>query len=116
MIMLRGTSVLIARIVLLACYATAFVSGQPTLKITSPADSAVVRPGETLKVNVKASDEPAKAVFILGGAPIGVSTMMLDAPPYSFTIEVPRKINPGLYNLTASGSSLSGAEAKSDTI
>jgi hypothetical protein len=116
MTIFQGTAVLIARIGVLACYATAFVSGQPTLTITLPKDGAVVRPGEALKVNVKASNEPAKAVFILGGAPIGVSTMMLDAPPYNFTIEIPKKINPGLHILTASGSSLSGAEAKPDTI
>lgn len=88
---------------------------QPILKITSPKDGTIVRPGASLKVRVKASGEPAMRVFIIGGTSMGVSTAMLDAPPYDFTVEVPRKIAPGRYNLTASGSALSGDEAKPDT-
>jgi uncharacterized protein YjdB len=74
-----------------------------TLRITSPADGTVVKPGETLAVTVAASGAPFRVVVLVGYDPIG-TMMPLMAPPYRFSVPIPSTIRPGRYLLTAIGS------------
>jgi hypothetical protein len=78
-------------------------SAQAVLRITSQADGTVVRPGQAVTVAVVASGEPLKGVFTIAGDPIGIRPEIVPAPPYNFTVPIPRKIDSGLHNLTADG-------------
>lgn len=89
------------------CAATGLLLGQPSLRITSPADGTTVRRGESLTVVVEASptERVFQAVFIGAPDPLGVpfSKTNLTAPPFRFTIQMPDRIRPGMYALTAGG-------------
>ncbi len=91
-------------------------SAQATLRITSPADGTVIRPSESVTVRVTASGEAPKGVFVSGTAPIGFGPELVTAPPYNFTVEIPKEINSGPYNLTAGGFIAAGHDVKSDTV
>ena len=109
-----GSRHLILFCVLAATCATA-IDAQPVLKITAPASGVTVSPGQTITVSVSARGT-VKNVFVIGWDPIGASQAP-SAPPYNFTIEIPEKIRPGEYLLTAVGVSESGpVESESITI
>ena len=81
---------------------------QPTLRITSPPDGTVVNPGGSVKVTVEASPANAlKSVGVMGRDPIGVSQAASEAP-YEVTVLIPRRIRPGIYDITAFGLPLPG--------
>jgi hypothetical protein len=95
--------------------ATLALSGQ-TLQITSPPDGTVVAPGQVVIVTVAASPASAfQEIIILGGGGIG-STSMLTAPPYQFSVQIPPKIRPRRYTITADGAAVSGGGIASDPI
>jgi len=87
---------------------------QPSLRITSPADGTVVHPGQPLKVRVEASGTFLQ-VIVIGGGRIGFSKPLL-APPYEFTMQIPDRISPGPYPLTADGATAPGQSTSSETI
>jgi hypothetical protein len=89
----------IAKLWMLSGAVVGTILGQPTLRITSPADGTVVHPGQSLKVKVEALGT-FQQVVITGH---GSMTAPLLAPPYDFTIEIPSRGTPGPYPLTAGG-------------
>lgn len=100
------------------CGLTAILAAQPSLRITSPADGTVVHPGDTLIVVVDVSPPTGtfQLVFVVGFDPIGFSKEALNAPPYRFTLNIPRSISPRKYPLTASGFTSPGHPVSSDPI
>lgn len=79
----------------------------PSLRITSPGDHAVVRPGDAIPVVVTANGF-FSSVTIVGQHPLGASSIQ-KGPPYTFTIQVPKTgIDAGSYSLTAMGVLTSG--------
>lgn len=88
---------------------------QPTLRITSPPEGAIVNAGQVLTVTVEASPTDAfKEVVVIGHDPIGFS-QVLDQPPYKFTLPIPLQITPrrGGYMITADGTLAPGQGARS---
>jgi uncharacterized protein YjdB len=94
-----------AALLLLASFPKVFL-GQ-TLQISSPADGAVVTPGQTLTVTVNADPAAVSGVIIIGQTTLGI-TPLITAPPYQFSIDIPADITAGNYTLTALGFPLSG--------
>jgi hypothetical protein len=79
---------------------------QPKIEITSPRDGAVVHPGSSITVTVAVSPREAfRTVWILPQQPLKTkSDLMLSAPPYRFTIEVPKDITVAdRYGISVSG-------------
>jgi len=77
------------------------LAAQPSLRITSPAAGTVVNPGGSIKVVVEASGV-FKNVAVVGCNQIGGSGT-LAAPPYEWTIELPKDTWVGQCPLTAVG-------------
>jgi len=91
-------------------------AAEPTLKITAPADGAVVDPAKEFTVEVEA--EPAVAfqtVAVIGENPIGLSDV-LTAPPYRFTMKTKPDCDSGVYRLTAIGRTRSGEQVYSKRV
>src|SRR5579864_7286671 len=87
-----------------SCAFTGLLVAQPSLRITSPAEGTVVRPGDSLTMTVEASPPGAfQLVFVGGSEPISYSKEKLTSPPYRFTIQIPSRIRPDKYALTAAG-------------
>jgi uncharacterized protein YjdB len=86
-----------------------------TVRITSPADGAVVKPGESLAVTVATSGATFRMVAVIGENPIGFS-QVLTAPPYRFSVRIPSHISPRRYSLTAVGNIAPGQNSTSDPI
>ncbi len=76
----------------------------PSVRITSPTEGAVFRPGQTLEITVKATPLAFRTVVVIGDLPLGFS-QILTAPPYRFQIKISTDIVPGAYTLTAVGDS-----------
>lgn len=70
---------------------------QPSLEITAPADGAVVRPGQTLSVSVKTSKSYAMVALL------GKDFFLVLTPPYTSSIQIPKDMKAGVYQLTAQG-------------
>jgi hypothetical protein len=87
--------------VLFTCCSASILFAQPTVRITSPADSAVVNSGQTLLVTVEATPFAFQMVCLEGEDPIGFRT--LTAPPYQFQIQIPSDIEPGTRMFNACG-------------
>ena len=99
---------------MLCCAVAGALLAQPSLRITSPADGALVTPGQLVNVTVVASGKFLQ-VAIIGGDPIGASET-LAVPPYEFTIRIPDRIAPGAYLLTAIGFTAPGQPSYSEPI
>src|SRR5882724_1117130 len=97
-------------------YSSGAVLAQPTLRIVSPKEDAVFNPGQTATVIVEATGGPFEKVYIIASDPIGGSEEELGAPPYKFTVNIPREIASGHYNLTADGYTRLRSAVKVDTI
>ena len=84
------------------CIATGALSAQqPTLKITSPENGALVYSGADLAVTVEAAPENAfRYVTIFAPFKVG---QLLTSPPYRFSVSIPARTSPGRYSLTAVG-------------
>lgn len=92
----------------------AFVAGllaaplwaQPTIAITSPRDGVVVRPGSNVTITVAVSPPRSfRTVIILPEDSLNAKgSLMLNSPPYRFTLEIPRDIQvAGRYGIGAAG-------------
>ena len=74
---------------------------QSTIKITSPADGLVVRPGQTIDVQVAISG-PFSLVAVTDPSPtMDIARHVLKNPPYRFDVTVPPNGPPGIYMITA---------------
>jgi hypothetical protein len=98
----RQADTLICALLTGLLFSQASLKAQPALQITSPADGASIEPGQTLNITVAASGGTFQAVIVLGTNPLGTS-QGLGAPPYNFSINVPKQIPLGTYYLTAEG-------------
>ena len=85
---------------------------KPTIRITSPAEGAIFHPGDTVPVSVSTSGAKFIMMSIEVGTPID-NSQVLTAPPYKFSLHIPRDITPGLYVMTASGVIAPGQGAES---
>src|SRR5712691_11346685 len=75
---------------------------QSTIKITSPANGLVVRPGQTIDVQVAISG-PFSLVAVTDPSPtMDIPRHTLISQPYRFDVTVPPAGSPGLYIITAS--------------
>jgi hypothetical protein len=95
---------------------TSSASAQTTLRIISPVDGEVVRPGQMITVEVVAAGETPTGVFVIGQLPIGGSRGPIEVPPYNFIMEIPKEIKSGTYNLTAAGYSALRHDVKEDIV
>jgi hypothetical protein len=68
-----------------------------TLKITSPADGTVVRPGETITVTVTVSGGTVPLVVL--GVTFRYHAMLM-APPHRFSVRIPSEATLGRYVYT----------------
>lgn len=88
----------------------------PLLQITSPADSTVVNPGQTISVMVAS---PAGASFaevgVVGEDPIDLSSAATSIPA-TFSVTIPSDIACRKFMLTAVGATTTGQSAHSATI
>lgn len=88
----------------------------PQLQIASPADGAIVNPGQTVSVNVTS---PANVAFtqvgIVGPDPLGFSSIATSVPA-SFSLAIPTEIACGPLMLTAFAATSDGQSAQSATI
>jgi hypothetical protein len=77
------------------------------LQITSPANGAVVSPGQTVKVTVTS---PANAQFEMVGlvSPIGGMSGLANAVPAELSLRVPADIACGKYPVTVDGQTVAG--------
>jgi Bacterial Ig-like domain (group 2) len=91
------------------------LQAQGTLQITSPPNGTEVHPGDTITVSVAANGGSFLGVVIFPSDPIEWS-QVLSAPPYNFTLEIPTNIQPGPYNLRASGVITPGQPIESDLV
>jgi len=99
----QATPIAFARALALACALCACSSAQPTLRISSPADGAVVHPGESLRVTVEVSPPGAFTdLMLIAGDPIGIFPEK-DGPPYEYVVPIPKSITPGQYTLGVVG-------------
>jgi hypothetical protein len=96
----------------MAC--TLCVSGQ-SLQITSPAQGAVVNPGQTVTVTVTTSGTVFSGVLVMGDDPLDACEA-LAGPPFQCSIQIPIDIDPGTYTLTASGATSSNNSYDSDPV
>ena len=85
-----------------------------TVRITSPADGTLVKPGETLAVTVATSGS-FRMMVVIGQDPIGFTGPLM-APPYRFSVQIPSHISPRRYTLTAVGAIEAGKGTTSDPI
>lgn len=79
---------------------------QPKIAITSPRDGVVVHPGESVTVIVTVSPpESLRMVAVFPEDSLKIKgDLVLSAPPYRFTFEVPKDIQvAGRYGMFASG-------------
>jgi Big-like domain-containing protein len=87
----------------------AFSQGQPQLRIESPADGALVHPGQTIKVRVTSpSGAGFSTVTLAGEGPLPFMTEAADSLPAEFAIKIPAKIDSRRYSLTARGRTTAG--------
>lgn len=103
---------MIRPILLLACAPSVLLFGQQALRITSPANGAIVHSGESLKVTVEASG--FVKVFVTGWniGVIGISS----EPPHQFAIRLDPDMASDTYPLTAFGVTTNGITAQSEPV
>jgi hypothetical protein len=100
------------------CFSIVFAviaAAQSGLRIISPTNGTIVRPGGTVGVDVAVSGPVLTAAAIAAEDPIKDSEVRT-APPYHFSITIPARIRPGLYYLTAEGASASSAVPSSERV
>jgi hypothetical protein len=109
---------LVAKLFVAVCTLAGFLLAQPSLRITSPVDGTIVHPGESLTVTVDVfpPEGAFQAVLVAGFEPIGLGKQALKAPPYRFTVQIPDRIKPGRYPITALGSTGSAQLLNSDPV
>jgi len=94
---------LLSRALITFCFTAILLRGEkPTLRITSPPNWTVVHPGDTITMTVEASGGKFVAMVIMPADPIPWGDMRT-APPYRFSVSIPRDITPRLYGIVADG-------------
>ncbi len=83
-------------------------AGPPALRIVSPADGALVHPGETLPVTVQATPGVNFQAIGLGAAAPLQSSHARTFAPWNFTLQIPKNTPPGIYHFTALGRGAAG--------
>jgi hypothetical protein len=79
-------------------------SEQPFIQITSPAEGAVMAPGESITVKVATSPGTSFYSFaIIVHSVEFPESNVLTSPPYQSTLVIPYYVRPGKYFLRASG-------------
>lgn len=73
---------------------------QPLLRITSPAEGTIVRPGQVVKVTVKAEGS-LRAIGLIGTGQLAADP--ITSAPYDFNLSIPAGLSPGLRRVTAVG-------------
>jgi hypothetical protein len=98
------------------CVSSGLLTAQ-SLEITEPKDGTVVHPGSSVTVIVTASPpESFRMVTLLMERPLK-NDLILSAPPYRFTVEIPRDILvAGSYGVAASGFPAAGEPIDTDPI
>lgn len=92
----------IARIGIAAAVATTSPALAQTPQITSPADGAVARSGQTFGVTVDAAPGAFQAVVLIGQSPLGYN-QALTSPPYQFSVQIQSDMASGACTITAVG-------------
>jgi hypothetical protein len=100
---------------LLGCGPSTSLYAKPSLRISSPANNTVVRPGQILSAEVTAVGR-FEQVVIIGQDPLGFIGALTKSSPYRFSIPIPSDLTPGKYTLTANGAIARGVGATSDPI
>jgi hypothetical protein len=91
-------------------------AAKPFLRIISPANGAVVRPGQRSMVRVDGSGDYG-AVLVSGEAGLLVEIIPpMGKPPWVVSGEIPLDTELGKTEFTATGTTLSGAQVQSDPI
>jgi len=86
---------------------------QPSVQITSPANGAVVNPGQTVTVTVSPSGSGFSDIYVISPYPIGFGTPVAGSPN-QFSLQIPISTTPKGYTLTAVG--VAGGVAVSNQI
>lgn len=98
----------------LAYIATALAAAdKPFLRIISPVNGAVVRPGQKLAVKVTGAGE-YPGLGVLGADVVGGIQAPMGKPPWIISVVLPAE--PGKTDLSAIGTTLSGIEVESNTV
>src|SRR5208282_5906210 len=99
---------------------------QSLVRIVSPAAGTVVRPGQTVTITV-AADYSMEKLALMGQRPLGIGQVVSGgAPgiiargqgemrPLQFVMTIPTEIQPGIYRVTAIGTT-SGGDVESDAL
>jgi len=85
-----------------------------SVRIVTPDSGISVRPGDTISIVVDAID--TVRVVVLGTDPIGASTLQEGAGIVKLSMMIPADISPGLYYLTALGTTSDGSLVRSASI
>jgi hypothetical protein len=75
---------------------------QPSIKVTSPAEGAIVNPGQTLTITVAVSGGAFDEVAARAPWDPSISKS-LTSPPYQFTFTIPSTTTPGVVAVAAMG-------------
>ncbi len=106
--------------------ATSTRAQQDPIHILSPANDTVVQPGQTIKVSVTA-DTSVEKLVVTGQHSLGVAQVVSqpgaanvargqgDSTPVQFLLTIPAQIRPGVYRVTAIGTT-SGGTVESQSI
>ncbi len=98
----------------LACIATSLAAAdKPFLRIISPVNGVVVRPGQKLLVKVTGAGEYS-GIGVLGEEVVGGIQAPMGKPPWIISVMIPSE--PGKTSLTAISTTLSGTEVESNTV
>jgi hypothetical protein len=100
----------------LACIATWLAAAdKPFLRIISPVNGAVVRPGQKLLVKVTGAGE-YPGILVLGGELAGEIQAPMGKAPWVIPIAVSLEVELGKTSLTAISTTLSGTEVESNIV
>ncbi|HXP88869.1 MAG TPA: hypothetical protein VN841_29385 [Bryobacteraceae bacterium] len=88
---------------------------KPTLRIVSPANGAVVRPGQKLMVKLTGAGDYV-GVLVGGEVAMGVIDAPLGKPPWTVLVEFSSETEPGKAQLAALGRTVSGEDVASNSI
>src|ERR1017187_872400 len=100
----------------LACIATSLAAAdKPFLRIISPVNGAVVRPGQKLLVKVTGAGE-YPGIGVLGGELSGGIDAPMGKAPWVIPVAISLEVELGKTSLTATSSTLSGIEVESNTV
>ncbi len=89
---------------------------QPLLQITSPPDGTIVSPGQTVTVAVTpASGIVFTQIIAAAENPIGFSSVATSSP-FQMYLTIPSSITPGIYHITALGSTGLGSPVESASV